>query len=70
MACRKGSNWMIMFQSSVNPIRRLQTRRRVEVCGLILPLKEEVTTALCHEFRSHKKNSPEGVGFRPEVSFR
>ncbi len=26
-----------MFQSSVDLIHRLQTRRRIEVCGLILP---------------------------------
>ena len=58
-----------MFQSSVDLIHRLQTRRRIEVYGLILPLKEEVTT-LCHESVVIKRNPPEGGGFRPEVSFR
>jgi hypothetical protein len=59
-----------MFQSSVDLIRPPQTRRRSEVCGAILPLKEEVTIVLCHESVVQKKNPPKGGGFRPEASFR
>jgi len=49
-----------MFQSSADLIRRLQIRRRSEVYGLILPLKEEVTTTVCHESVVIKRNPPEG----------
>ena len=59
-----------MFQSSVDLIHRLQTRRRIEVYGLTLPLKEEVTKTLCHEGVVINRHPPEGGGFRPEVSFR
>jgi hypothetical protein len=38
-----------MFQSAVDIIRRLQNRRRSEVYGLILALKEEVITTVSHE---------------------
>jgi hypothetical protein len=56
-----------MLQSPADLIRRLQTRRRSEVYGLILPLKEEVTTTVRHESVVIKRNPSEGGGFRPEL---
>jgi hypothetical protein len=61
-----------MFQSSVDLIRRLQTRRRSKVHGLILPLKEAVTTPHSTTLRAgYCATSPwyeKGIPLKGEVS--